>query len=203
MKKLFGHPESGHAFKVRFFLCAAGIEHQYEKIDIFQPRELRPPEFQSVARFGEVPVLLDDERVIVQSNAILLHLAQQSGRWGGESAQRQIQCAEWLVWEANKIGMCLPQLRSRLRFGSDEALDGAFAWLSARYEHDVKILDDALVDGRLWILDGDSPTIADFSLCGYLFYASEAKVTVPRNVQAWLDRLAGLEGFQPPAILLD
>jgi glutathione S-transferase len=202
MKKLFGHPDSGHAFKVRLFLCVAGISHDYEVVDITSPRTQRSAEFQRHARFGEVPVLVDQGQPFVQSNAILLHLAQQCGGWGGENSDTLNACTEWLVWEANKIGMCLPQLRSRHRFGSNADLDGAFPWLMARYQHDVDVLEQTLADGRDWIIGGGAPSIADFSLCGYLFHADEALVSVPPRVTAWLDRLAMLQGWQHPYRLL-
>lgn len=202
MKKLFGHPDSGHAYKVRLFLVTAQIQHQYEMVDIWKPKDQRSADFQSVARFGEVPVLLDDGQAYVQSNAILLHLAQQTSAWGGQSADQLNRCTEWLMWEANKIGLCLPQLRSHAKFGADSDLDGALQWLHARYEHDVNIIGEELADGRHWIIGGETPSIADFSLCGYLFFAAEAGLQVPTGVQAWLNRLSGLDGWQHPYQLL-
>ncbi len=202
MRKLFGHPDSGHAYKVRFFLCAAGIEHDYEVVDIWQPRESRSAEFQRVATLGEVPVLVEDGAVYAQSNAILLHLARQHEQWGGESAQRLNACEQWLVWEANKIGMCLPQIRSYERFEKNALLEGALPWLKARYESDISTIESALSGGQTWLLSGDQPSIADFCLCGYLFFADEANVEVPPNVQAWLQRLANLDAWQHPSKLL-
>lgn len=202
MKKLFGHPDSGHAFKVRLFLVTAQIEHTYEKVDIWVPREQRSSEFQSSARFGEVPVLIDNGKSYVQSNAILVHLAEQSRAWGGQGSDELSLCIQWLMWEANKIGMCLPQLRGRAKFGSDANLDNAFDWLLARYKHDVNVIDLELADGRQWIIGGDTPSIADFSLCGYLYFANEADLEIPENVQAWLLRLSSLPGWQHPYELL-
>ena len=202
MKKLFGHPDSGHAYKVRLFMTVAAIEHDYERVDIWIPRDQRSAEFQSVARFGEVPVLVDDGHAYTQSNAILIHLAQQVQAWGAETPERLDRCIQWLMWEANKIGLCIPQLRSRAKFGSDAALDGAVDWLSARYTHDVNIMEAEFTDGRQWIIGGEYPSIADFSLCGYLYFANEANLSVPARVQAWLDRIAGLRGWQHPYALL-
>ena len=202
MKKLFGHPDSGHAYKVRFFMCAAGIDHQYEVVDIWQPREERSAEFQAASTFGEVPLLIDDGAPYVQSNAILLHLARQTGHFGGESDERTVACEQWLVWEANKLGMCLPQLRSFATFDKNESLKNALPWLSARYEHDVGILESTFADGRPWILTGDEPSIADFSLCGYLYFADEANLPVPPRVIDWLNRLSTLPGWKHPYQLL-
>jgi len=176
-------------------LKVANIPHQYRWVDIFAARQDRPADFQQNARFHEVPLLLDDGKALVQSGAILLHLAQQTNAFGAESDERMMRCREWLMWEANKIGMCLPQLRSRHKFNDNSINDGAHEWLLARYEHDVNLLSEELSNGHPWIVPGNNPTIADFSLCGYLFLANEANVTVPQPVLNWLDRIRALPGW--------
>ncbi len=200
--KLFGHPDSGHAYKVRLMLTVAGIEHDYEQVDIWAPRDQRSEEFRRHARYHEVPLLIDDDEALVQSNAILLHLASRTGRWGAQTLSLQTLCREWLFWEANKIGLCLPQLRVRHRFDANAVNDGALDWLNRRYAHDVGLLENELADGRDWILSDRDPTVADFSLCGYLFFAEEAQVDVPPAVAAWLQRVAGLPGWQHPYDLM-
>ena len=200
--KLFGHPDSGHAFKVRFFLEHADIAHDYEVVDIFAPRTERQAEFRDNAPFGEVPLLLDEGRALAQSNAILLHLGTGAGRWGAEDAPTLARCREWLFWEANRIGLCLPQLRVFHRFDDHGIEDGARAWLERRYAHDVGVLEQAFGDDRTWILGGDEPSIADFSLCGYLVHADEARLTVPERVTGWLARLKALPAWRHPYDML-
>ena len=195
--KLYGHPDSGHAFKVRFFMRASGIEHDYERVDIFAPLESRSEDFRRHARFGEVPTLVDDGRAYVQSDAILVHLATKLGAWGVEDPGLKSQCLEWLFWEANKIGMCLPQLRGHERFDSMQLSSGAYQWLRARYDHDIAVLERAFADKRHYIL-GEQASIADFALCGYLVLVDEAKLAVPKYVAAWLERMRRLPGWQHP-----
>ena len=146
-------------------------------------------------------MLRDGALTLVQSNAILVHLATRIGGWGAEDEQVMHRCLEWLFWEANKIGMCLPQLRAAQRFAAAHPGQGALDWLLARYRHDVALLDAELADGRAFMI-GDAPTIADFSLSGYLFFADEARVEVPSHVQIWLNRLAALPGWQHPYDLM-
>ncbi|MEM7612621.1 MAG: glutathione S-transferase family protein [Pseudomonadota bacterium] len=199
--KLFGHPDSGHAYKVKLMLAVAGIPHDYTVIDIFSPRDSRPAQFRQFARFCEVPLLVNDGAAYTQSNAILLHLAERTGQWGGQDAARLRACREWLMWEANKIGMCLPQLRGHQRFADMRLDPGARAWLLSRYEHDVGLLDQHLAHQPGFVV-GDTPTIADFSLSAYLHYADEAQVAVPAHVAGWLTRISQLNGWQPPYRLL-
>ena len=194
---LYGSLQSGHAFKVRLALSIAGLAHDYHEIDIDSPRESRPEGFRKAARFGEVPTLVADGNAMVQSDAILCWLAEETGRFGGETRQRLQRVREWLFWEANRIGMCLPQLRWGRAIEPGSIAPDALAFLQARYDLDVARLDRELSDGRGFIVD-DEPTVADFSLCGYLVFADEAKVMVPAHVRGWLDRLKSLPGWRDP-----
>lgn len=154
------------------------------------------------ARFGEVPLLLHNDQPYVQSNAILLYLANTFSTGLGANKTDHALCREWLVWEANKIGMCLPQLRSIQRFDESKDLKQAEPWLRNRYKHDVVVIENTLADGRPWVINGPNPTIADFSLSAYLFLAEEAKVDVPARTKAWLERLSEIAGWEHPYRLL-
>lgn len=194
--KLFGHPDSGHALKVKFYLNWVGAEHDYEFVDIFSEPKARSAEFLNASRFAEVPTLVDDGQSYTQSNAILVYLADKFQQF--ESANEKQKCLEWLVWEANKIGMCLPQLRAHHKFSKQypqmELSSGAYDWLMKRYNHDVGVLDKELADKNFILGDKISP--ADFSLCAYLMYADEANVDVPDNVVSWLERLKQQKGWE-------
>ena len=197
MLKLFGHPESGHSYKVRLCLSIGKIEHDYQVIDILLPRDQRPQDFQDQSKFQEVPLLIHNQIPYVQSNAILLHLAEHFSLFGGNTPVQLQQCREWLFWESNKIGLCLPQLRFATKFAPNEYNQGTLDWLSTRYHQDINVIEQELLDGRNFIL-GDEVTIADFSLCGYLYFAEQAKVDVPPFVSQWLERISKLEGWKHP-----
>ena len=193
---LYGNRESGHTYKVALTLTLAGIAYAYHEIDLDLPRQVRPEPFRSMAKYGEVPLLVHDGVVHVQSNAILLHLAEHTGADGAESRARLERVREWLFWEANRIGYSLPNLRYALRFpGTTEP--AVVRMLRERFEADIARLEHELADGRAFIL-GDQPTIADFSMCGYLYWPEQAKVVLPVGVLAWLARIAALRGWRHP-----
>ena len=202
--KLYAHPESGHSYKVKLMLTLAGVDHDYTIVDILVDRDHRPEPFRSLslARFGEVPLLVSGQDVFVQSNAILLHLASDLGVLGGSDPNLMARAREWLLWEANKLGLSLPHLRLARNYFPDDFSAGAVEWLQARYDADSLRLEREFDDGRPFIL-GESPTIADCSLCGYLFWANQASVTVRPKTKAWLSRIATLPGWKSPYRLLD
>ena len=196
--KLYGHPDSGHALKVKFFLEWLGVEHDYEYVDIFADPSTRENAFLSASKFSEVPTLIDNDKAYIQSNAILVYLADKYDIF--KNANEKQSTLEWLVWEANKIGMCLPQLRASEKFGKKhpemKLSQGAYDWLKARYDHDVGVLDKELAD-KQFIL-GNDITPADFSLSAYLMYADEAAVDVPQNVERWLNQIREVKGWRSP-----
>ena len=194
---LFGNRESGHTYKVRLMLALAGIAHDYTEIDLDVARAERPEPFRTLAVYGEVPLLLHDGRPFVQSNAILLHLAEHTGVFGGETPERLDRAREWLFWEANRIGFSLPNLRYGLRFTAGGLAPAVEAMLRSRYQADIARLEAHLADGRAFIL-GQQPSIADLSLCGYMFWPEQAGVAFPPGVAAWVGRISGLPGWRHP-----
>lgn len=198
---LYGHPDSGHAYKVGLMLTVAGLPYDYHVIDINAPHTTRPEPFRSLARYQEVPLLVMNGTAYVQSDAILCAVAEATGSFGGENPDRMARAREWLFWEANRLGMSLPNLRYARKFSMASYNDGALTWLQARYDLDIRRLERELSDGRNFVLD-DAPSIADFSLCGYLFFADEAKVVVPPKVKAWLTRISQLPNWRAPYELM-
>lgn len=197
MFTLYGSAESGHTFKVRLMLEVAALPYEYEEVDLRLERAARPEPFRSLAKYGEVPLLVHDGQPYVQSNAILLFLAQHTGAFGGETPERLARCREWLFWEANRIGTSLPHLRYGQRFEPQSYPPGVLDWMRARFDADIGRLDDELSDGRSFLL-GDSPTVADFSACGYMFWPEQARVSFPPHVTAWLERIRALPGWRHP-----
>src|SRR5262245_36527683 len=90
MTILYGHPESGHTYKVALTLELAGISFEYRWVDVFKPRGERRADFEAASRFGEIPVLVDDGAPMAQSDAILLHLAGKHRALGGETPARLV-----------------------------------------------------------------------------------------------------------------
>ncbi|MES2259016.1 MAG: glutathione S-transferase family protein [Pseudomonadota bacterium] len=195
--KLYGSCESGHTYKVRLLLAVAQLAHDYEEVDLRLPRDARPEPFRTLSRYGEVPLLVQDGQAYVQSNAILLHLAEQLGTYGGETPQRLARVREWLFWEANRIGMSLAHLRYGQKFAPDAYPGTVLPWFRQRFDDDIERLETELADGRAFLLD-DQVSIADFSMCGYLYWPEQASVTYPPRVQAWLERISALPGWRHP-----
>jgi glutathione S-transferase len=108
---------------------------------------------------------------------------------------------QWLFWEANRVGLSVPNLRHSLVFenGTPESV---IAWLRSRAVRDLERLDIELAS-RPFLL-GREFTIADIACCAYLFWPDQAKLDLStwRNVEAWLGRIRRVDGWGAPYDLL-
>lgn len=199
----YGHPESGHSYKVALALSMLEVPHEYHWVDVFAPRDQRAADFRAASPFGEIPLLVADGVPLAQSNAILLHLMRRTRRLGGETEVRTDQVQQWLFWEANRVGIALANYRAFVRRESgNEVAPEVLAWFKERVEDSVDRLETE-VSKRPFLL-GESITMADVSCSAYLFLAHEAGVDVTEwpGVHRWLDRIASQRWFQPIAELM-
>jgi len=170
-------------------------------VDVFKPLEQRSADFQAVSRHGEIPVLVDDGEPLVQSNAILLHLAEKYRTLGGENARRLELSREWLFWEANRIGFSLPNLRHVLRFDAAPAPSELLGWLRSRLGLDLRRLDRELTTEH-WLI-GAGPSVVDVACFAYLCYDDIGLELgeFPR-LGDWLKRMRALPRWRAPQDLL-
>jgi glutathione S-transferase len=195
--KLYHVPLSGHSHRAQLFLHLLHIEHDVEEMDLAAGAH-RTPDFLRLNRFGQVPVLVDGDRIIQDSNAILVYLAKRTGatQWLPETPAEAAAVQRWLSVAAGQIAFGPAAARLVTVFGrkfdTDEVIARAHAVL--------KIIDEEL-QSREWIADIGSahPTIADVALYSYISSAPEGNVDLSgyRNVNAWLARIEALPGFVP------
>lgn len=201
MPILYCHHESGHSYKVALALSLIGVAFEQRPVDLNAPRAQRQADFVAASLFGEVPVLVfDDGLSVCQSNAILDTLARRYRKLDGIGERARVRVREWLAWEANRLAMSLPHLRFSRRFTpAGPVLD---AWFTQRMHADLACLDVALTDADFLV--GATPTLADVSCCGYLFWAGQAGVDLAQwpHVSAWLARMRAQPGWHSPYDLL-
>ncbi|MGA9334435.1 MAG: glutathione S-transferase family protein [Rudaea sp.] len=202
MPILYCHHESGHCYKVALAMTLMGLEYEQRPVDLNRMREARADDFREIAFFDEVPVLVfDDGLAVCQSNTILDTLARRYARLDGSTDAERIRVREWLAWDFSRISLNLSYVRLSRNF---TALDPAVeAWYADRLQADLDRLNQNLYSADFLV--GDTPTIADISCCGYLFWADQARLDLASwpAVKAWLERIGALPNWQAPYDLLD
>jgi len=199
--RLYCFGESGNAYKAALMLELCGLPWEPVFVDFFKG-ETRTPEYRSsVNEMGEAPVLEHQGRKLTQSGVILDYLASATGKFGAQSDDERREIWRWILFDNHKLTANLATLRFLIRFaktGETPVTD----FLRTRASNALKIADAHLADQAFIV--GQRPTIADFSMVGYLYYGEE--LTVPlephANVLKWLDRIKALPGWKHPYDLM-
>lgn len=98
---LHGSPHSLPTYRVALMLRLCGLAFQFRYVS-FQRGMHLTPEFRALSRWGQVPVLEHDGRVLLQSAAILEYLSETLDRFRGGIDVRQ-DIREWLFWDADRL----------------------------------------------------------------------------------------------------
>jgi glutathione S-transferase len=186
---LYCFAQSGNAYKCALALQLAGPQVRWTPrfVDYFHD-ETRGRAFRDINVMGEAPVLEHRGVRLSQSGVILDYLAESLGCFGAADAVERREILRWLLWDNHKLTSFTATLRFMRTFAAkpDSAV---LAYLRGRAEMAWGVLDTHL-SGRRYVVD-DRLTIADLSLCGYLFWPDEIGVDWERypNIRDWLDRI--------------
>lgn len=196
MMKLYHTELSGNCHKVRLMLSLLEIEHERVLIDLVNG-EHKSTDFLKLNPLGQVPVLMDGDTLIRDSQAILVYLTRKYKRedWLPLEAESMAKVMQWLSFAANEINTSLFIARLHFRFGMD------FDWEMAQQKGKqvLQIINNHL-QNRNW-LECNSATIADIACYPYVGLAPEGKVALEPypNILAWIDRIKQLPGYEAMA----
>jgi glutathione S-transferase len=184
---LYCFAQSGNAYKPALMLALADADWAPRFVDYFAG-ETRTPAYRAINVMGEAPVLEHNGMRLSQSGVILDYLAETLGQFGARDAAERREILRWLLWDNHKLTSYTATYRFMRAFTKDPdpAVLNVFR---ARAETAWGILD-AHLSGRDYVVD-DRLTIADLSLCGYLFWPEEIGVDWAQypHLRDWLARI--------------
>ena len=198
--RLYCFAQSGNAYKAALTLQLCGARWEPRFVDFFGG-ETRTPEYRAINEMGEVPVLEHGSVRLSQTGAILHYLAERFGRFGGANDAERREVLRWILWDNHKLTSYIATLRYMVtltKTGEPQVHD----FLRGRVKTALGILEPHLSKSAFAV--GDRPTIADFSMCGYLYWPDEFGVSwsdYPR-IGAWLGRIQSLPGWVHPYELM-
>jgi glutathione S-transferase len=193
---LYCFAQSGNAYKPALALALAGADWTPRFVDYFNG-ETRTPEYRAINVMGEVPVLEHRGMRLSQSGVILDYLAETLGRFGPEDPAERREILRWLLWDNHKLTSYTATYRF-LRAFTKNPEPAVVEVFRKRAEGAWGVLDAHLADRRFVV--ADRLTIADLSLCGYLFFADEIGIdwAAYPGIQAWLGRIQSERGWVHP-----
>lgn len=200
--------------KASIMLEELGLAYDVHKVDISKDEQFHPA-FLALSPNNKIPALLDpngpDNQTITlfESGAILIYLAEKTGRFLPADVSRRYQTIQWLMFQMGGIGPMFGQLGFFHRFAGREITDPR---PKARYVAEAKrlltVLDTHLKN-KTWMM-GDEYTIADMATFPWInnligFYEAREIVEfdtfpeIARVLTQFLARPAVARGMKIPA----
>jgi glutathione S-transferase len=203
--QLYCFAQSGNAYRAALMLNLIGADWQPIYVDFFKGGETRTPKYRAeVNEMGEVPVLVDGAKKLSQSAVILTYLAERTGKFQPDSEEARLEALRWIVFDNQKLNGFLGPYRFLKNFAQPAGDPAVLAFLKGRIDGSLAILDKRLAKAPYLL--GNRPTIADISLCAYLYYPAEEFgfdiAGTHKNIGAWLDRMKSLHGWEHPYDLM-
>jgi GST-like protein len=177
--------------KVALFLEEAGLSYEPVAVDTRKGDQFKP-EFLKVNPNAKVPAIDDDGVFVFDSNAILLYLAEKTGKFlPADTPATRAQLLSWLMFVATGLGPYSGQAVHFKHFAPKE-LEYAHNRYQFEAHRHYKILDDHLANSRYMV--GDAYGIVDMALWGWArmapFVLGDDAFTKYPNVKRLLDEVS-------------
>ena len=163
MIKFYYHPSPNPA-KVALFLEEAGLPYELVPVDT-RKGEQHAPAYTAINPNAKTPALVDGDAVVFDSNAILLYLAEKTGKFLPENTPAQrAQMMSWLMFVATGIGPYSGQAVHFKHYAPEPKV-----YAVNRYDFEAQrhwSLIDAQLAKHHYML-GDTYTIVDMAVWGW------------------------------------
>ena len=208
--QLYSFP-TPNGVKVSIALEEMGISYEAHTVTL-SDADVKSPEFLSLNPNNKIPSIIDPNGPdgvpvsLFESGAILIYLAEKSGKLIGRTGTEKAQIIQWLMFQMGGLGPMFGQLGFFYKFAGSQWEDER---PRVRYLSEAKRLLgvlDAALEGKAWIANDYS--IADIAICPWLaaldYYGTKDAVEFGNytNVAAYLDRFlvrpAVIKGRQIP-----
>ena len=189
MLKLYYHPAPNPA-KVALFLEEAGLPYEVVPVDI-RKGDQHLPAFTAINPNAKAPALVDGDAVVFDSNAILLYLAEKTGRFlPPNTPVARAQMLSWLMFVASGIGPYSGQAVHFKHYAPEPV-----PYAVNRYDFEAwrhwRLIDARLAQQPHML--GDDYTLVDMAVWGWaravpFVLGAEAWQQLP-NLKRWFDTL--------------
>ena len=199
--------------KISIFLEETGLPYEMHRVD-FEAKDQFTPEFLSLSPNNKIPAILDPDGpggqplALFESGAILLYLAEKTGKLMPTDAAGRWEATQWLMFQMANVGPMFGQVGFFHKFAGKEYEDkrprDRYVAEAARL---LTVLDQQLAK-REWILGGDY-SIVDIATFPWVrnivgFYGAGELVQfdkfthVKRALEAFVARPAVQRGLNIP-----
>jgi GST-like protein len=195
---------NGH--KIHIALEEMKLAYEVHPVDIGQGEQFKP-EFLAVSPNNKIPAIVDREGSggrplsVFESGAILIYLAEKSGRFLPTDPGRRAETLQWLMWQMGGIGPMMGQAFHFIRTAEED-----IPYAVKRYSDEVRRLfgvADKYLAGHAYL--GGEYSIADMAAYPWMRLAGHLEIDLARyaHVRRWLDEIGERPAVQKGLTLIE
>jgi glutathione S-transferase len=179
--------------RVRWALEEAGLPYETR---LLEQGDQDKPDYRALQPFGQVPIFEEDEFVLFESGAIVLHIGERSEALLPKDAGARARATQWLIAALNSIEPFVMNVALiDLLYANEEwaklRRPGAVAFVQRR----LSALSRSLDDKRY--LDGERFTAGDLMMTTVLRILNRTDlVTSDKRLAAYVDRCTARPAFK-------
>ncbi|WP_395949993.1 glutathione S-transferase family protein [Aeromonas mytilicola subsp. aquatica] len=178
-----------NGFKVSIALEELGLPYKVIPLD-FSTMEQKKPEFLAINPNGRIPAIVDRDNgdfAVFESGAILLYLAEKTGKLLPQDPKRRSQAIQWLMFQMGGVGPMMGQANVFYRYFPEKILAAI-----ERYQKEGRRLFEVL-DGHLAHHEylADEYSIADIATWPWVRIYDWSGISIEGlpHLQAWMARM--------------
>lgn len=197
MISVYGMHDSGNCYKPRLLLAKLG--KPFRHVEVVSGVSTKTTDFLSKNPNGRAPILeLEDGRVVAESNAILLHLAEGTRFLPADAYERAL-AYQWMFFEQYSHEPFIAVRRALLVYPHRKA-EATPERLAATMTGGLKalgVMEEQL--GKTPFFSGHAMSVADIALYAYTHAAADGGFDLGPfpAVSAWLKRVEADPGHVP------
>lgn len=183
--------------KISIALEEMGLPYKVNAFDL-STNQQKEPEFTAINPNGRIPAIVDkdnDDFPVFESGAILLYLAEKTGKFLPVDPKARSQVIQWLMFQMGGVGPMMGQANVFFRY-FPEKIQPAIDRYQKEGRRLFEVMDSQL--GHHRYLAGDEYTIADIATWPWvrIYEWSGINIDGLEHLQRWLAEIA-----QRPAVI--
>ncbi len=188
--------------KISVALEEMGLPYRVHVVDITKGEQFAP-EFLKISPNNKIPAIIDTEGPggapisVFESGAILLYLAEKTGRFLPKDLRARVPVWEWLMWQVGGFGPMPGQVHAYLLVENEADRRHPLERYQKETHRLYGVLDRRLA-GRDFVATEGEPSIADFAILGWAWRHERHRVKLEEypHVKAWYERMMSRPAVQ-------
>lgn len=188
--------------KITVALEEMGLLYRVHIVDITKGEQFAP-EFLKISPNNKTPAIVDPDGPggapisVFESGAILLYLADKTGKFLPKELRARVPVWEWLMWQVGGFGPMPGQVHAYLLVENEADRRHPLERYQKETNRLYGVLDRRLA-GRDFVATEGEPSIADFAILGWAWRHERHRVSLEDypNVKAWYGRMMSRPAVQ-------